>query len=294
MLLPKFDFHAPTTVAEACELMAEYGGKAKVLAGGTDLLVNMKKKHLTPEQLVSISRIGEMRELDVSSECLKIGSCLTVAEIAASDVIGRRWSALCAGARALGSPLVRNLATIGGNLGSASPAADLPPSLIAYGAKVVLKKKGGERVVPVDRFFLGAGLTEIGPDEILTEIQIDAPQPHSGAGYINEGIRKCQDCNVVNVASFITLDGPGGNIKDARIVMGCVGPTDLRAVSAEKLLMGEKPSQAIFGRAAEIASQDCAPRGFAQSRASAQYKKDMVGVLTRRTLEIAWKQAMEQ
>lgn len=294
MLLPKFDFDEPTTLAEACQVMAEYGAKAAVLAGGTDLLVDMKKKKISPRQLVSITRINELKKLDFSSRTLKIGACFTVADIAASPAIGGKWSALRAGARALGSPQIRNLATIGGNLASASPAADLPGSLLAYGARVVLKSQSGERVVLLDHFFLGPKRTEVGPGEIITEIQIDEPPPYSGAGYISLGIRASQDIKIVNVASFITLDSPGGIIKDARIVMGCVGPTHLRASSAEKLLIGEKPAETIFAKAAEAAMRESSPRGAAYSRASARYKRDMVGVLTRRTLHAAWKECLGQ
>ena len=292
MLLPKFDFHEPASVVEACQILAEYGLKAKIIAGGTDLMVNMKKKLLSPEQLVSIARIEELRKLDSSDGMLKIGSCFTAADTAASEVIGKRWSALCAGAKALGSPLVRNLATIGGNLGSARPAADLPPSLISYGARVVLRNQVGERVVSLDTFFRGAGLTEIAPDELLTEIQIDVPPPYSGAGYINLGIRSSCDCNLVNVASFITLESPGGIIKNARIVMGCVGPIHLRAPSAEKLLIGEKPTEFLFAKAGEAAMKDCSP--IDDFRGTAEYKRDMVRVLTQRTLGIAYKEAVQQ
>jgi CO/xanthine dehydrogenase FAD-binding subunit len=292
MLLPKFSFHEPATVAEACQIMAEYGVKAKVIAGGTDLMVNMKKKLILPEQLVSIARIEELKKLDSSSDVLKIGSCFTVVDITTSEVIGKKWSALRAGANALGSPLVRNRATIGGNIGSARPAADLPPSLMSYGAKVVLKSTSGARVLPLDKVFRGAGLTEIAPYEILTEIQIEAPPPHSGACYINLSSRSSCDCNLVNVASFIGLDGPGGTIKTARIVMGCVGPIHLRAVSAERLLIGEKPSEAIFAKAGEAAMKDCSP--INDFRGSAQYKHSMVSVLTNRTLSIAYKDAMMQ
>jgi len=294
MLLPKFDFLEPATLAEACEIMAEYRAKAKVIAGGTDLMVNMKRKLISPERLVSISRIEELKKLDSSSNALKIGSCFTAADIASSELIETKWGALCAGARALGSPLIRNLATIVGNLVSARPAADLPPPLMAYGAKVVLKSSSGERVVSLDNFFQGGGLTEIAPDEILTEIRIDAMQPYSGAGYSNLGVRSACDCNLVNVASFILLDGPGGRIKNAKIVMGCVGPTPVRAASAEKLLVGETPTDALFAKAGEAAGKECKPRGFAESRASAEYKKDMVAALTEKTLAVAHRQAMEQ
>ncbi|MDM8550333.1 xanthine dehydrogenase family protein subunit M [Desulfobacterales bacterium HSG2] len=286
MLLPKFDFYEPTTIEEACQIMAEFRTKAKLIAGGTDLMVNMKHRLISPEHLISISRLDELKKLDSSNGVVKIGACFTVADLADSEVIGKKLSALRAGARALGSPLIRNLATIGGNLGSARPAADLPPSLMAYNAKVVLKKSSGERTVSLNNFFRGPGLTEIQPDEILTEIQVETPPPYTGAGYINLGVRMAQDCNLVNAASLIASDGPGGVIKSARIVMGCVGPTHLRASSAEKLLIGEKPSEELFAKAGEAAMKDCSP--IDDFRGSAEYKKAMVGVLTKRTLGIAY------
>ena len=148
MLLPKFDFHEPHTVDEACQILAEYGAEAKVIAGGTDLLVDMKKRLVLPKQLLSISKIEEMKRLDLSGSVIKIGSCLTVADIASANIIATKWNALCAGARSLGSPQIRNLATIGGNIGSASPAADLLPSLTSYDANLVLKKTPGKGLYP--------------------------------------------------------------------------------------------------------------------------------------------------
>ncbi|MDM8526232.1 xanthine dehydrogenase family protein subunit M [Desulfococcaceae bacterium HSG8] len=288
MLLPKFDFHEPSTIAEACQIMAEYGQKARLIAGGTDLMVNMKKKVLSPEHLVSLARIDELKNADSSGDVVKIGACFTVAELAESEMIRNKLGALNTGARALGSPLIRNLATIGGNIGTARPAADLPPSLMVYDAKVVLKNSSGERSVSLNDFFKGPGLTEIQPDEILTEIIVDRSLPHSGAGYINLGIRKAQDCNLVNVASFIALDAPDGVIQTARVVMGCVGPVHLRATSAEKILIGEKPSDSLFAKAGDAAMGDCTP--IDDFRGSAKYKKAMVGVLTKRTLGIAYKE----
>jgi len=289
MLLPEFDFHEPETMDEACQLMAEYGVKAKLIAGGTDLMVNMKKKLVAPEHVVSVARLGDLKMTEKTSAVFKIGACFTVADLAESDEINETLSALGAGARALGSPLVRNLATIGGNLGSARPAADLPPSLIAYGSKVILASDRGRREVTLDNFFTGPGLTEIQPDEILCEIHIDIPPAGAGAGYINLGIRKAQDCNLVNVASFLALEGDGQTIKSARIVMGCVGPIDLRSPSAEKILVGEKASDALFGKAGKAAAGDARP--IDDFRGSAEYKKDMVGVLCTRTLGIALDEA---
>lgn len=288
MLLPKFDFHEPKTLEEACQIMAEFGQKAKLIAGGTDLMVNMKKKLLSPDHLVSLSRIEELKNTESSGNVLKIGACFTVAELAGSEMISQKVSALGAGARALGSPLIRNLATIGGNIGTARPAADLPPSLMACGTNLVLKKSTGQRTVALDDFLKGPGLTAAEPDEILTEIHVDVPPPGAGAGYINIGIRKAQDCNLVNVGSFLSL-GSDGVIEKARIVMGCVGPVHLRAPSAEKLLVDEKPGDALFAKAGDAAMEDCTP--IDDFRGSAEYKKAMVGVLTKRTLGIAYEEA---
>jgi carbon-monoxide dehydrogenase medium subunit len=288
MLLPKFDFHEPKTVNEACQILAEYGTKAKILAGGTDLMVNMKKKILSPQQLVSISRIPELKDMEASADQIRIGACFTVADLCESDAIQKRLSALAEGAKNLGTPLIRNLATIGGNLGSARPAADLPPPLMAYGAQVVLSSLSGERTVSLDQFFLGPGFTAMKPDEILSEIQVPPLPLLSGAGYINIGVRKGQDCNLVNVASFIALDADG-IIQNARIVMGCVGPIPLRAHSAEKILIGQKAENALFSRAGAAASSDSTP--IDDFRGTAAYKKEMVGVLTRRTLDIAFHKA---
>ena len=224
MLLPKFEFHEPRSVTEACEVMATHKGSAKALAGGTDLLVNMKKKILSPAHLVSLSRIEELKQVTTSNGTLRIGACRTVAELAESDEIVTKISALSRGAKSLGSPLIRNLATIGGNIGSARPAADLLPPLMAYGAKVVLQSKTGERTIALEDLITGPGMTAMQPDEIVTWIDVPTAGANTGAGYINLGIRKAQDCNLVNVASLITL-ADDGTIAFVRIVMGCVGPT---------------------------------------------------------------------
>jgi CO/xanthine dehydrogenase FAD-binding subunit len=289
MLLPKFDYHEPASISEACEIMDTYGAKAKLLAGGTDLMVNMKKKILAPEHLVHLGRIDSMHGIEEKGAHIIIGGCYTVAELTVDALVAEKLSALRSGAKALGSPLVRNRATIGGNIGSARPAADLPPSLIAYGAIAVLESSKGKREIALNDFFKGPGFTEIGVGEVLTEVRVPIPGDGQGAGYINLGVRKAQDCNVVNVASFIALDEKDGRIKQARIVMGSVGPTPLRATSAEAVLTGEKPDEALFLKAGEAARQDCTP--IDDFRGAASYRKAMVGLLTKRTLTIAHRQA---
>jgi CO/xanthine dehydrogenase FAD-binding subunit len=285
MILPKFEFYEPASVTEACGLLNRHPGQARVIAGGTDLLVNMKKKILNPQHLISLMRVAELARLERSNGTLWIGPAVTVSEIAASETVAKDFCALSQGARALGTPLIRNLATIGGNVGSARPAADLPPSLMVYGAELVLAGPSGERRMPIRDFFKGPGLTAAGDDEIVAAIIVKAPTGYAGAGYLNLGVRKSQDCNIVNVASFLELDDKAERITTARIALGSVGPTPLRALKAENVLQGEKPDEQTFEQAAEAATQDCTP--ILDFRGSAEYRRDMVRVLTRRTLAMA-------
>ncbi len=292
MLLPKFDFHEPTTVEEACQVIAELGDKTRPIAGGTDLMVNMKKKVLSPKHLVSLSRIEDLKKVDFSDDLVKIGACITVAELCESEKIGKVLSALAQGAKSLGSPLVRNLATIGGNISSARPAADLPPSLMVYDSTVILKSSRGERALSLDGFFTGPGVSVMELDEILTEIHIKVPPVNAGAGYINLGIRKAQDINVINVASYLAIDDSNNTIQTARVVMGAVGPTPIRAPSAENILIGEKPDKNLFEKAGEAATQDSCP--ISDFRGCDEYRDDMAGVLTKRTLNMAYREIMSR
>jgi carbon-monoxide dehydrogenase medium subunit len=289
LLLPKFQYHEPSSLEEACQIMAELKEKARPLAGGTDLIANMKKGIISPENVVSLGRIGDLTEKSLSNGQLRVGACMTAAEVAQLKEVQDNFNALRMGAESLGSPLIRNLATIGGNLVTARPAADLPPPLMAYGAQVVLKRSSGERTVALDELFQGPGETVIGPDEVLTEIVIKEPPLHSGASYVKLGVRKALEISLVNVAAFISLDGPNGPITTARVVLGAVAPVPMRAPSAEQVLVGEKPGESLFAKAAEAAAMDSRP--IDDFRGSAEYRRDMVEVLTRRTLNMAHTQA---
>ena len=204
----------------------------------------MKKKVLSPGHLVSLGRLAELSRLERSNGTLWIGAGVTVSEIVASAAAAKAAGALGQAARELGTPLIRNLATIGGNIGSARPAADLPPSLLVYGAELVLAGISGERRLPIAEFFKGPGLTAARADELITAIVIEVPRGYSGAGYLNLGVRKAQDCNIVNVASFLELDEKAECIRTARIALGSVGPTPLRCLKAETLLAGRKAGRA--------------------------------------------------
>jgi len=286
MFLPEFDYHEPSTLEEACAMMAELGDRAKPLAGGTDLLVKMKRKILVPKHVVSLGCIDQLKEFKISSRTIQIGALVTAARIAESEELRNALSALCQGAENLGSPLVRNLATVGGNVVSARPAADLPPSLMAYGARVTLTNGKRERSFALEDFFKGPGETVMDSGEILTWIHLDMPPAHSGAAYTKLGTRKALEISLVNVASLVALDGPGGVVKSAKIIMGAVGPTPFRAFSAENLLIGEKPSEHLFETAGKAAAADSRP--IDDFRGSAEYRRAMVNILTRRTLKAAY------
>jgi carbon-monoxide dehydrogenase medium subunit len=292
MLLPKFDYHAPTTIDEACSLLSHYGTKAKVLAGGTDLLVNMKKKLLSPEQIISLNRIEGLGEATTQNGAgLSVGPLSTAAYLAGSKLIQSRVSVLAQGARRLGSPLVRNRATLGGNLITARPASDLATPLLVLSVEVVLKGPKGERTIPLEKFFLGPGQTAIQVDEILTQILI--PMTQGAGAYIKLGSRKALEIALVNAASFLEL-APDGSIKQARVALGAVAPIPMLAPFAAKILVGAKPKNEddpVFQEAAQAAAQDSKP--ITDHRGSADYRQDMVKILTLRTLQDAYRQLMK-
>lgn len=289
MLLPRFEFHEPKSFGEASRIMAELGPEAKMLAGGTDLLVNMKRKVLQPKHLVSLSRVEGGGVISVSNDHVTIGCQVTASEIAESKEINDHFKILAEGAAMLGTPLVRNMATVAGNVVTARPAADTLPPLIALGAQLTLESQRGERQVELLNFVRGPGQTVINPDEVLTKISIRRLPDFSGGAYIKLGLRKTLEISLVNVASVVMLDRERGAITEARIVMGAVGPTPLRAYKAEEYLKGAEPGEEAFMKAGEIAASECKP--ITDHRGSAEYRQWMVAVLTKRALVKALERA---
>lgn len=282
LLLPKFDYEEPKSMREALAMLSELKGNAKVIAGGTDLLVNMKKGTVKPTHLVSLKKISGLREIVREDTGLSIGSHVTISEIADSALVASLFPVLALSASCLGSPLIRNRATIGGNIVTARPAADLPPALMVLGAEVQLKGKSKGRTVPLDSFFTGPGSSVMKAGEVLTKISVPPVPSFTGGDYIKLGHRAALEIAIVAVASRLTLDKPDGVIVDARIVLSSVAPTAMHALSAEKALTGQRPSEELFARAASIAATECSP--ITDLRGGANYRCDMVGILTKRTL----------
>jgi CO/xanthine dehydrogenase FAD-binding subunit len=285
MLLPKFEFHRPSSLDETCQMLSELGGQAKLLAGGTDLLVAMKKKLVKPQYVVALDHVDELNRVTDGKTVIRIGARATAAGLMKNRHLKAKAEALIQAASTLGSPLIRNRATIGGNLVTARPASDLAPPLMAMNAEVTLRASSRERDVCLDDYFLGPGQCVIEPDEILTEIRIPVQKPGSGGGYQKLGLRRALEIGIVNVAATLSLSDDGKEIKEARVVLGAVAPTPIRSGQAERVLIGGKAEAKTLIRAAQAAVGDsCAIDDF---RGTVEYRCLMIEVLTRRALETA-------
>lgn len=288
MLLPRFDFHRPSGLAEAVDMLAGLEGQVALLAGGTDLLVKMKHGVISPGHLVCLEGLEELRVRETGGGELALGSGVTAARIAAD---AGAPAALALGAGALGSPQVRNRATIGGNLATARPAADLCVPLLALGASAALVGPGGERRAGLDGFFLGPGQTVIQPDEVLSRVLLPARRAGEGSGYQKLGLRRVLEISLVSVAVWLRLEPDGATIAEARVSLGAVGPTPLLSPGAAGALTGERAGDESFARAAQAAAADARP--IDDHRGSAEYRRDMVAVLCRRCLAQALEDARD-
>ncbi len=290
MLLPKFEFYEPFSIQAAIELKQKYGPNARLLAGGTDLLVHLKKERVAADHIISLLRIKELASIKINETSIEIGACVTMAQLSNSQIIQEKFNGLKAGADNLGNHLIRNRATIGGNVCNASPAGDTLPSLMVYQAQVILEGTMGLRRMPIESFFQGPGKVDMRADELLVGLQLPIPQENCGAHYIQLGKRKSSEINVVNVASFIQIDLGDQTVITARIALGSVGPTPIRSFYAEDAVKNKTAGEALFYEAGEIARhKDCKP--INDFRGTAEYRKAMIGVLTKRTLAEAFRQA---
>ena len=278
--LPDFEYHSPATLSEALSLLTRLDG-AVVLQGGTDLLVAAKLKGARPRHVVSLRRLGSVM-VGVREERgdIHIGAGTTFDALVDSDTVRTRLPALHEAVRLIGSRQIRNAATIGGNLCNASPAADSAPPLLVLGATLKIHGVDGDRSTPIEAFFKGPGKTSLNRGEILTEVVVPSPGPGSGAAFEKMGRRVSEDISVVSAAAFVTI--AKGVVGSARIALGSVAPTPIRASKTEELLQGKKPSENLVKEAGSTAQSECNP--IADVRASASYRKKMVAVLVRATV----------
>lgn len=273
--LPGFEHLEAATVDEAVSLLAQHKGQARVIAGGTDLLVLMKKRRLAPRYLINVKPIRNLDYIRFSPQSgLVIGALACLQSIANSAVVKGRFDLLATACNKIGTPQVRNMGTIGGNIGTGGPSQDSIPALLVLGAKLRLVSTDGERMLPVEDCFLAPFQTAIGETELLTEIQIPVPPPKSAGSYRWLTKLTAVDETLVGVAVLLVVDPKDNSIcQDIRIGLGSVAPVPFRAKRAEELLRGEKLETRTIEQVAETAAAETRPRS------QAGYRREMTALL---------------
>jgi carbon-monoxide dehydrogenase medium subunit len=279
-IMGPFEYLEPLTIEEAVALLSKYGNKAKVLAGGTDLVPLMKERRLRPECVISIWRIADLDYIRVDGDNgLSIGALTTIRSIEQSPQLQPRYGLICQAAGQMASTSVRNVATIGGNICNAVPSADMLPGLIALSGATKLVSHVGQRTVSLEDFFTGPGETVLRTDELLAEIQIPRPPAHTAGVYIKYSTRGGEDLALVGVAASLTLDPGNETCTEAKVVLGAVAPTPIRARRAEEMLIGEKINKGLAEKAARTASDESSP--IDDIRGSAEYRREMIKIVAR-------------
>jgi aerobic carbon-monoxide dehydrogenase medium subunit len=277
----RFEYYEPSTLDEAVSLLDKFGNRGNLFAGGTDLLVEIREHIRCPDHIINIKKISGLDRLSYDEEHgLRCGALVTIRMLESSSVVQRHYRGIADAARELGSVQVRNRATLGGNVCRASPSADMLSPLIADAATVTVHGPNGTRVIALEDFFTGPGKTVLQPNEVLIEFQIPAPKPRTGKIYLKHGRRKAMELATVGVAVAATI--ADSTFRDVRIVLGAVAPTPIRSHRAEAVLIGQTVSTELLEAAAEAAMEEARP--ITDVRASAEYRRKMVGVLTRRAL----------
>lgn len=283
MITGAFDYHAPSDLDDALSLLGDLGSDAKVLAGGQSLIPMMRFRLAEPETLVDVNGIGELNRLEEVEDHLRIGALVRHADLESSEMARERYPLLAEAAGLVADPLVRNRGTVCGSLVHADPAGDWGSVMTAYRAEVVARSVNGERIVPVDDFFVTTFFTTLEPEELLTEIRVPLAGPRQGGAY-EKLERKVGDFATVAVAVQLALS-EDGTCSSAGIGLTAVGPTSLRASEAEKALVGGPVNEETIDAAARKAADAAQPT--ADNRGSEDYKRDMVRVLTGRALRRA-------
>ncbi len=286
-----FQYLKPTSVGEAQELLAHFGEKAKIIAGGTDLMVQWKKKLISPEAMISVRNVPELNFVRVN-QCLGIGSATTHRTLETDPEVRRLFPVITDAVDNLGSVQVRNSATIGGNICNAAPSADTAPPLLVLDAVLNIVGSEGSTSVPIGEFFGGPSRTVLKPGQLVTDFAIPAPAPHTGMAYWKHSRRKAMDLPMLGVAVLLTLEDDLKTCRKARIALGVAAPTPMRATQAEAFLEGKSIDEAVLGEAGKIAVQEAKPR--TTIRASEWYRRELIPVLVKRTGMICLERAGEK
>ena len=289
--LPIKQYLQPCTIKEALEMLSEYKGRAQVIAGGTDIIPQLRRGDLRTDAFVDITRIPDMGYIQADGDTIRLGGLVTHAQVCSSQLVQEKARLLSEAAGVLGSPQIRNVGTIGGNIITGQPGADTALPLLALNAKVTILSETGKREVPLTDFYFDQGQTAIDSHrEILTQICFSALQKNQGGCYLRLSKRKALSLPILVLAAVVTL-GPGKKmIEKAAIALGPVAPIPFRASKTETALRGAPISEKTLASAAQSAFDESNPRSSAL-RGSCEYRREMVKVLVRRGLSIALKRA---
>ena len=284
MALPAFDYVKVSSLEEASKLAAEKGDKAVLMAGGTDVILLIHEKAIPADTVIDIKGIPGLDEIRyVEGEGMRIGALVKLYDIQNSDIVKEKMPALSDASRYVASPQIRRKGTMVGNICNASPSADTASILVAMNAVVKVYNAEGEKEIPIDEFFKGVKKTALVPGDIVTGIFIPELNKGEGSAYFKHSVRKAMDLAIIGVGARIKMDGD--KIADARVCMGGVGITPLRAKNAEQILIGNEITDELLEKAGAAASQECSP--ISDVRASAEYRTDMVRVYTKRAVRKA-------
>ena len=282
------DYFEPKTISEALTLLDKFGAKAKVIAGGTDVMVDMKYRD-EPGCLVNIKRIPGLADIQENGAGLSIGPLVTIREIEMNSIVRERIPLLWEATHQFASLQIRNTATIGGNICRASPSGETLAPLLVLEAKAKLAFSSGEKTEGFNTFFQGPGESSLGSTGLLAGIEVPYPAQGSRSAYLKHAVRGPMDIAMVGVAVLVTPDATNSQLQDARIGLGAVAPTPIRATRTEAMLRGKSLNAALVKEAAQMAASESSP--ISDQRSSAEYRGWIVEALTRRGLEQCWKAA---
>jgi aerobic carbon-monoxide dehydrogenase medium subunit len=285
-----FDFRQPATVEEALSLMHDLGEDARVMAGGTALVIMLKQRLVMPDYLISLQKLRGLDQINAGNGEIRLGALTTHRAVERSAAVRSRIPALAETYAHVATIRIRNVATVGGALAHADPNQDPPVILMALDALVRLTSTAGSRQVPIGEFFTDYYETVRQPDELVTEVVVPVPKPHSGSVYLKYLPRTADDYATVGVAATVTVDPATRTCMESRIAMGCVAPTPVRAHEAETLVRGDRLTPELAREAGALAQRVTDP--ISDARGSAEYKRAMAGVFVRRALEQAWQRAL--
>jgi CO/xanthine dehydrogenase FAD-binding subunit len=290
MTSSQFEYFAPDSIQEAIELLIEKGNHAHVMAGGTDLLLKIRRRILKPKAIISLNKIKGLKKISFNRKNgLLIGATALLADVASDKDILSHFPAIAYAAKNTANVQIRNMGTIAGNLCNASPSADNAPVLLAMNAQINVTGPDKETTIPLTSFFKGPGLTALRPAMIVTSVFVPIAPPNSGSSYTYLSARGKVDCSAVGVGAMVTLNGT--QCTNAGIAMGACAPIPMRAYKAEELITGQNLSESLIQEVADQTVKEVMP--ITDVRASADYRRKIVAVLTKRALLQAWKSAVE-